>query len=52
MSYFEKIFKQQVKDALKEMIANGEIFIDGKDIYLCDKEQSEDIRPDLKVTED
>ena len=49
MSYFEKIFKQQVKDAMKEMIANGEIFIDGNDIYLCDKEQSKGIRTELKV---
>lgn len=49
MSYFEKIFKQQVKDALKEMVANGEIFIDGTDIYLCEKEQSKALKTRLKV---
>tara|TARA_Y100000114_G_scaffold48304_1_gene43973 strand:- start:231 stop:410 length:180 start_codon:yes stop_codon:yes gene_type:complete len=50
MSYFEKLFKKQVKDAIKEMVENNEIFIDGSDIFIHDgKISDETLRPNIEL---
>ena len=50
MSYFEKLFKKQVKDVIKEMVENNEIFIDGSDIFIHDgKIADETLRPNIEL---
>jgi|TARA_E500000318_G_C3513579_1_gene193370 polyhydroxyalkanoate synthesis regulator phasin len=42
MSYFDSLFKERVKEVIKEMIKSGEIIIDNNEIFITDGFEEED----------